>query len=212
MDSTREEVLLGPSERSQRPLGDEIRLHFLVRKWQRERKSVRRPQKKPTVASCSPGALLPVAGRATDQLKGRSLFRTSWWGGGCSTISTGETPQARLRSAEAHACPSLAVLQAATDAAVARPLERRISPPTGVTVAEGLAAERCCLAPLPILPEPFDLVACRRVAIDSTVRFEGRTYRVPFAACKISSTRPRPVVLQDEGRPCSRGLTPFGRP
>jgi transposase len=78
------------------------------------------------------------------------------------------------------AWPSLAALQTATDAAVARSMERRICPPTGRTVTESLAAEQCSLAPLPILPEPFDLVVCRRVAIDATVRFEGRTYSVPF--------------------------------
>jgi Mu transposase, C-terminal domain len=30
------------------------------------------------------------------------------------------------------------------------------------------------------LPAPFDLVQRRRVALDATVRFEGRTYSVPF--------------------------------
>jgi hypothetical protein len=34
----------------------------------------------------------------------------------------------------------------------------------------------------------------------------GRSY-----ACVNSSARPRPVALRDEGRPSSRGLTPFGR-
>jgi len=79
------------------------------------------------------------------------------------------------------AWPSLAALQAATDAAVARSMERRICPPAGLTVAESLVAEQRHLAPLPILPEPFDLVVRRRVAIDATVCFEGRTYSVPFA-------------------------------
>lgn len=78
------------------------------------------------------------------------------------------------------AWPSLAALQAATDAAVARSMERRICPPTGRSVAESFAAEQRCLAPLPLLPEPFDLVVVRRVGIDATVRFEGRTYSVPF--------------------------------
>jgi hypothetical protein len=42
-------------------------------------------------------------------------------------------------------------------------------------------AERRFLGPLPVsLPEPFDLVAQRRVGRDAMVRFEGRTYSVPF--------------------------------
>jgi len=42
-------------------------------------------------------------------------------------------------------------------------------------------AERPSLTPLPQpLPEPFDLVQRRRVGLDATVRFEGRTYSVPF--------------------------------
>lgn len=34
---------------------------------------------------------------------------------------------------------------------------------------------------MPILPEPFDVVVTRPVYRDCTVRFEGRTYAVPFA-------------------------------
>jgi hypothetical protein len=41
--------------------------------------------------------------------------------------------------------------------------------------------ERKHLAPLPILPEPFDLAMSRVVALDATVGFEGRRYSVPFA-------------------------------
>jgi transposase len=75
----------------------------------------------------------------------------------------------------------LAELQTATDLAVRRSAERRICPPTGLSVWESYHAERRCLSPLPVvLPEPFDLVAQRRVAIDATVSFEGRTYSVPF--------------------------------
>ena len=37
------------------------------------------------------------------------------------------------------------------------------------------------LSPLPeVLPEPFDLVATRKVSIDCLVGFEGRQYTVPF--------------------------------
>jgi hypothetical protein len=72
-------------------------------------------------------------------------------------------------------------LQQATDAAVERSAQRRICPATGLTVAESWRLERAHLQPLPVvLPEPFDLVAQRRVGVDATVQFEGRTYSVPF--------------------------------
>lgn len=34
---------------------------------------------------------------------------------------------------------------------------------------------------MPCLPQPFDLVATRRVGTDALVSFEGRQYSVPFA-------------------------------
>jgi transposase len=72
-------------------------------------------------------------------------------------------------------------LQAATDAAVARSVEKRICPATGLLVLETFRAEQKLLTRLPDrLPEPFDLVAQRRVGRDATVSFEGRTYSVPF--------------------------------
>jgi transposase len=72
-------------------------------------------------------------------------------------------------------------LQAATDVAVRRSAERRTCPATGDTVLASFAAEQAALQRLPaILPEPFDLVGQRRVALDATVQFEGRTYSVPF--------------------------------
>jgi transposase len=75
----------------------------------------------------------------------------------------------------------LAELQSETDAAVERSAKRRICPATGLSVWESFVAEQAQLQPLPeLLPDPFDLVAQRRVAIDSTVQFEGRTYSVPF--------------------------------
>ncbi|MCE2944318.1 MAG: hypothetical protein LW828_06290 [Xanthomonadaceae bacterium] len=37
------------------------------------------------------------------------------------------------------------------------------------------------MAPLPVLPAPFDHVATRRVGRDGLVAFEGRQYSVPFA-------------------------------
>jgi transposase len=75
----------------------------------------------------------------------------------------------------------LVELQTATDLAVRRSAERRICPATGLSVWESYHAERRCLTSLPaLLPEPFDLVAQRRVGRDATVAFEGRTYSVPF--------------------------------
>jgi transposase len=76
---------------------------------------------------------------------------------------------------------SVAALQAWTDAEVEKSATRRTCPATGASVFESWEAERRCLAPLPILPEPFDVAVQRRVAIDATVRFDGRSYSVPFA-------------------------------
>lgn len=58
---------------------------------------------------------------------------------------------------------------------------RRICPATGATVLQSWHQERPLLGALPVLPEPFDLVATRRVGRDCTVGFEGRRYSVPFA-------------------------------
>jgi len=75
----------------------------------------------------------------------------------------------------------LGELQAATDAAVQRSADKRICPATGSSVWESYQAEQKRLTPLPaLLPEPFDLVAQRRVSREATVSFEGRTYSVPF--------------------------------
>jgi len=75
----------------------------------------------------------------------------------------------------------IAELQSETDLAVDRSVRRRSCPITGTSVWDAYMMERPCLQPLPfVLPEPFDLVAQRRVAIDSTISFEGRSYSVPF--------------------------------
>jgi transposase len=58
--------------------------------------------------------------------------------------------------------------------------KRRICPATGTTVWEAWLAELPHLAPLPILPEPFDLAVRRPVGMDCMVAFEGRSYSVPF--------------------------------
>lgn len=74
----------------------------------------------------------------------------------------------------------LAELQLATDAHAARLFTRRLSPATGLTVAESLKLERSYLTALPLLPEPFDIAVTRAVAVDATVGFEQRRYSVPF--------------------------------
>lgn len=76
---------------------------------------------------------------------------------------------------------SVAHLQDATDAALLESARRRRCPTTGGSVFEAWQAERRALAPLPILPAPFDNVATRRVGRDGLVAFEGRQYSVPFA-------------------------------
>jgi hypothetical protein len=53
-------------------------------------------------------------------------------------------------------------------------------PATGKSVEETYEEERPRLAPLPALPEPFDVAVTRPVGRDCTVHFEGRTYAVPF--------------------------------
>ncbi len=82
-------------------------------------------------------------------------------------------PQRRYEGVEA--------LQAETDARVARWAKRTLCPATGKTVQESWEEEQGRLAPLPILPEPFDVAVTRPVGRDAMVRFEGREYAVPFA-------------------------------
>ena len=72
-------------------------------------------------------------------------------------------------------------LQAETDARIERWARRTICPATGLTVQESFECEQAVLAPLPILPEPFDVAVTRPVGRDSLVQFEGRSYAVPFA-------------------------------
>lgn len=76
---------------------------------------------------------------------------------------------------------SLEQLQAWSDAAVLARAERRQCPATGGSVQEAWEQERPRLGELVSLPRPFDVVVSRQVGSDCTVRFEGRTYSVPFA-------------------------------
>jgi transposase len=71
-------------------------------------------------------------------------------------------------------------LQERTDGRIDRWAEGALCPATGLTVQESWEREMEELQPLPLLPEPFDLVVMRRVGPDCTVRFEDRSYTVPF--------------------------------
>jgi transposase len=76
---------------------------------------------------------------------------------------------------------SLEELQAWTDERIERWAERATCPATGQSVAESWEAELAKLSPLPLLPEPFDVAVTRPVHKDCMVRFEQRSYAVPFA-------------------------------
>ena len=76
---------------------------------------------------------------------------------------------------------SLEELQAHTDQRLERDAKTRKCPVTGTTVFDAWQSERKLLRPLPAtLPEPFDLIRTCDVHKDCTIRFEGRTYTVPF--------------------------------
>jgi len=75
----------------------------------------------------------------------------------------------------------LAELQAWSDERASLRWSRRTCPATGTTVAEAQRAELAALAPVGVLPEPFDIAVTRRVNLDCTVNFESRAYSVPFA-------------------------------
>jgi transposase len=76
---------------------------------------------------------------------------------------------------------SLQELQTYTDEQLERDARTRKCPITGKSVLETWQAEQALLRPLPAtLPEPFDLIRTCAVHKDATIRFEGRTYTVPF--------------------------------
>lgn len=79
-----------------------------------------------------------------------------------------------------RAWSSLEELQTWTDERMLVSARRRICPATGTSVLEAFQQEKRALAALPILPEPFDLVATRTVGRDGLVAFESRQYSVPF--------------------------------
>ncbi|MFQ5382217.1 MAG: IS21 family transposase [Dehalococcoidia bacterium] len=76
---------------------------------------------------------------------------------------------------------SLEHLQEWTDAKLEASAQRRICPATGQSVHESWLEEKRLLRALPeTLPEPFDLVKSCSVHKDCSIRFEGRSYIVPF--------------------------------
>lgn len=76
---------------------------------------------------------------------------------------------------------SLEELQSDTDEQLLRDARTRTCPVTGQSVFETWESEQKLLRPLPAtLPEPFDLIRSCPVHKDATIRFEGRTYTVPF--------------------------------
>ncbi|MDB4778271.1 IS21 family transposase [bacterium] len=76
---------------------------------------------------------------------------------------------------------SLAAFQAYTDEQLLRDAKHRKCPVTGTSVHATWLEEAKLLRQLPaLLPEPFDLVRTCAVHKDCTIRFEGRTYSVPF--------------------------------
>lgn len=72
-------------------------------------------------------------------------------------------------------------LQAWTDERMLEEAGRRVCPATGTRVLQAWEEEKRYLAPVPVLPEPFDVAVTRPVGDDCTVAFEGRRYSVPFA-------------------------------
>jgi transposase len=75
---------------------------------------------------------------------------------------------------------SVAELQMFTDRRTIASAKRRVCPATGTSVLEAWGAEKEFLAPVPILPEPFDVAVTRPVSEDCLVAFEARQYSVPF--------------------------------
>ena len=79
----------------------------------------------------------------------------------------------------------LADLQQQADAQLLACDARRLCAVTGLSVQQSFEAEQRLLRPLPVLPEPFDLVVTRTVQRDCLVNFEGRSYSVPFVLCGL---------------------------
>jgi transposase len=94
--------------------------------------------------------------------------------------------EAKVRLSHVRVAPGgrryegLEELQVSSDRRIRAWAERAVCPATGETVYESWQRELDVLAPVPPLPEPFDVVVTRRVAPDCSVPFEGRFYPAPF--------------------------------
>lgn len=86
----------------------------------------------------------------------------------------------RLLGVTRRPSDDLEELQERTDAKIERWAKRTLCPATGRMVYESWERELERLVPLPILPEPFEVAVTRPVHRDCTLRFEGRSYTVPF--------------------------------
>lgn len=86
----------------------------------------------------------------------------------------------RLLGVTRRPSDGLEELQERTNRKIERWAQRTLCPATGRTVYESWERELERLAPLPLLPEPFEVAVTRPVHRDCTVRFEGRSYTVPF--------------------------------
>lgn len=76
---------------------------------------------------------------------------------------------------------SIQSLQSYVDETLNRDSMSRKCPVTGKSVHDSWLDERTLLRPLPAtFPEPFDLIKQAKVHKDCTIRFEGRTYSVPY--------------------------------
>lgn len=95
-------------------------------------------------------------------------------------VERGIRTDRRWRAVKESSWDSWEHLQSWTDERMLEEAERRMCPATGTSVLVAWEAERLNLAPVPLLPEPFDVAVTRTVAPDCLVAFEGRQYSVPF--------------------------------
>lgn len=95
-------------------------------------------------------------------------------------VERGIRTDRRWRAVKESSWDSWEHLQSWTDERMLEEAERRTCPATGTSVLAAWEAERLNLAPVPLLPEPFDVAVTRTVAPDCLVAFEGRQYSVPF--------------------------------
>jgi len=95
-------------------------------------------------------------------------------------VERGIRTERRWREVTERHWDSWEQLQGWTDERMIQEAGRRLCPATGTRVLEAWQQEKPFLAPVPLLPEPFDVAVTRRVSGDCTVAFEGRRYSVPF--------------------------------